>query len=104
MALTAVCIFLPLSAIWAGVANENASTSGGPDALFRGEKSSRVGSNASTTMVNNSRQLSICTCKGIDSIATTPSPRKKSVLEYEDDANLIGRDFGFSRGDAGDRV
>jgi hypothetical protein len=47
--------------------------------------------------------MSVCSCatkfKSIDSAVTTP---KKSMAEYEDDDIHIGREFGFSRGDAGE--
>jgi hypothetical protein len=51
--------------------------------------------------------MSVCTCgaksKGTDSTGGTPV-RKKRVPEYEDDAIHIGREFGLSHNDAGDRV
>ncbi|KAF1918501.1 fungal pheromone mating factor STE2 GPCR-domain-containing protein [Ampelomyces quisqualis] len=113
---TIVCIFLPLSAIWAGVANETVTATAGPNSqrrLIQGEfyrtaPNSTCASTSSNTMMDRSRQLSVCTCathaKGVESVATTPSPRKKSVVDYDDDDTPIGRDFGLSRGDASERV
>jgi hypothetical protein len=37
-------------------------------------------------------------------MATTPDARKKSMAGYGDDAILIGREFGFTRDEAGERV
>jgi pheromone alpha factor receptor len=52
--------------------------------------------------------MSICTCatkcKGNDSVATTPSARKKSMSEYDEDTILVGREFGFTKDDVGERV
>jgi hypothetical protein len=66
------------------------------------------GSNASNTATEKSRQLSVCTCsvngKGVESTATTPSPRKKNMDEYEDDNIYVGRDFGVSHGNASNHV
>jgi pheromone alpha factor receptor len=108
-----VCIFLPLSAIWAGVVNETAVATRGPDShhrliqgeFYRSAPNSTVGSNASTSAMENSRQMSVCTCatecKGNDIAATTP---KKGRAEYDDDGIYIGREFGFSRDETSDRV
>jgi pheromone alpha factor receptor len=52
--------------------------------------------------------MSICTCatkcKGNDSAATTPSARKRSMSEYDEDTILVGREFGFTKDDVGERV
>jgi hypothetical protein len=62
---------------------------------------------SSTTMMDKSRQLSVCTYaaqyNGMDGTTGTPT-RKKSVPEYEEDGIHIGREFGFSRSDASDHV
>jgi pheromone alpha factor receptor len=104
-----VCIFLPLSAIWAGVVNETAVATHGPDShhrLIQGEfyrpaPNSTIGSNANSTAVKKSRQLSECTCaaksRGEESVVTTP--RKGRVDEdMEDEKGMyMGREFGFRR-------
>jgi pheromone alpha factor receptor len=98
-----VCIFLPLSAIWAGVVNETAPTSQHAlihNEFYRSAPTSTIGSTSSTIMMDKSRQFSVCTCA---TKCTTPI-HKKSATEYEDDSIHIGRDFGFSRTDAADRV
>jgi pheromone alpha factor receptor len=57
------------------------------------------------TVMDKSRQMSICTCATkCNGGYITPSPRKKSMYEYDDEAILVGREFGFTRDDAGDRV
>lgn len=52
--------------------------------------------------------MSVCTCatkcQGTGSAAMTPSARKKSLSEYDEDTILVGREFGFTRHDVGDRV
>jgi pheromone alpha factor receptor len=77
------------------------------DAFFRSASGSTFGSN-SATMMDRSRQMSVCTCaakcKGNDSAATTPSARKKSMSEYDEDTILVGREFGFTMDDVGERV
>jgi pheromone alpha factor receptor len=102
-----VCIFLPLSAIWAGVANETAVATHGPDShhrliqgeFYRSAPNSTVGSNASSAAVEKSRQLSVCTCatksRGNESVATTP--RKERMDDEEDEGIYVGREFGFRR-------
>jgi pheromone alpha factor receptor len=75
--------------------------------FYRTAPTSTTGGSSSTTMMEKSRQLSVCTCaakyKSMDSTTNTPT-RKESVLEYEDDGIHIGREFGFSHSDAADRV
>ncbi|EAT81820.2 hypothetical protein SNOG_10426 [Parastagonospora nodorum SN15] len=103
---TIVCIFLPLSAIWAGVVNEKVVGANGPDAhhrllqgeFYRAASNSTYGSNSSGTVVDRSRQMSVCTCA-----SSSPFVRKKSVAEWDDEAILVGREFGFSRGEVGER-
>ncbi|KAH7380348.1 fungal pheromone mating factor STE2 GPCR-domain-containing protein [Phaeosphaeria sp. MPI-PUGE-AT-0046c] len=107
LVLTVVCIFLPLSAIWAGVVSENAAAPNAHDkglirgAFYRSKDSEYTidSTSTSTTMMDRSRQMSVCTCAN-KSMASTPDTRKKSVAEYGDDAILIGREFGFSRDEA----
>lgn len=68
MVLTVVCIFLPLSAIWAGIANDSAVAHRGHDAHHRlinsnfGRDSSTTATNSSTADFNKSRQMSCSTC------------------------------------------
>ena len=103
-----MCIFLPLSAIWAGVVNEKAIGAHGPDAhhrllqgeFYRAASNSTYASNSSGTVVDRGRQMSVCTCA---SASPSPFARKKSVVEWDDEAILVGREFGFSRGEAGER-
>ncbi|KAH7068289.1 fungal pheromone mating factor STE2 GPCR-domain-containing protein [Paraphoma chrysanthemicola] len=114
-ALTVVCIFLPLSAIWAGVINDKVVAMREPNShhqlirseIYRSPPASTLGSNASNTATEKSRQLSVCTCsskgKGIDSTATTPS-HKRNTSEYEDDNIYVGREFNVSHADVGDHV
>jgi pheromone alpha factor receptor len=75
--------------------------------FYRTAPTSTMGGSSSTTMMEKSRQLSICTCaakyKGMDSKTNTPT-RKESIPEDEDDAIHIGREFGFSHSDVADRV
>ncbi|KAL5119879.1 pheromone alpha factor receptor [Pleosporales sp. CAS-2024a] len=103
---TVVCIFLPLSAIWAGVVNEKVVGSAGPNAhhhlihgeFYRSASTSSYGASTGASMMDKSRQMSVCTCgTKCNSEATTPSPRKKSLLEYDDEAILVNREFGFMR-------
>jgi hypothetical protein len=42
--------------------------------------------------------MSVCTCA-----SSSPFARKKSVAEWDDEAILVGREFGFSRGEVGGR-
>ncbi|KAF2822223.1 hypothetical protein CC86DRAFT_470250 [Ophiobolus disseminans] len=103
--LTVTCIFLPLSAIWAGVVNETIVVTRGPDGhhrliqseFYRSEPDSTAGSNASSSAAEKSRQMSMCTCatrcKGGESAVTSP---RKSTLGDEDDDVEIRREFGFA--------
>jgi pheromone alpha factor receptor len=103
-----VCIFLPLSAIWAGVVNETAVATHGPDShhrliqdeFYRSAPNSLIGSNANSTALEKSRQLSVCTCatksRGGESAATTP--RKEGMDDEVDEEGIyVGREFGFRR-------
>lgn len=100
--LTVVCIFLPLSAIWAGVVNETAVATKGPDghhrliqdAFYRESAGSTVGGSS----MEKSRQMSVCTCathKGVESAQN--SPLKSSRRNGNEDNDDIGREFGFSQ-------
>jgi pheromone alpha factor receptor len=113
--LTIVCIFLPLSAIWAGVINETIPASSGPDShhkLIQGEfyrvsqKSGACSDRSTNNTSEKSRQLSVCTCasKGntTDSAATTPSLRRSGRGVYGEDSILIDREFGFTKEAAAD--
>ena len=111
--LTMVCIFLPLSAIWAGVANDaNSIAYNGPDShqrLIRGEfyrESASTLMSQGSTAFDKSRQMSVSTyakSKDIESAGGTPtSPSyEKSITGH---GIRIDHDFGYSRGDAADRV
>jgi pheromone alpha factor receptor len=110
--LTMVCIFLPLSAIWAGVANESNIAYNGPDshqrlirAEFYRESASTIISQGSTAC-DKSRQMSVSTytkSKDIESAAGTPtSPAYDKSISGN--GIRVDHDFGFSRGDIADRV
>lgn len=68
LVITTLCIFLPLSAIWAGVANDSAIAYRGHDAHHRlinsklGQGSSATATSNSTTAFDKSRQMSCSTC------------------------------------------
>jgi pheromone alpha factor receptor len=110
--LTMVCIFLPLSAIWAGVANESHIAYNGPDShqrLIRGEfyrESASTIMSQDSTACDKSRQMSVSTytkSKDIESAAGTPtSPAyDKSITG---NGISVDHDFGFSHDDAADRM
>ncbi|KAF1833410.1 pheromone receptor [Decorospora gaudefroyi] len=110
--LTVVCLFLPLSAIWAGVVNDSDVAGAGKDShhrLFRGEfYRSSVSTNlsGSSTAYAKSRLMSVSTYgkgKDIESATTTPT---SLVHKTSMDGNgiRVDRDFGFSRIDAAGRV
>jgi pheromone alpha factor receptor len=107
-----VCIFLPLSAIWAGVANEANIAYNGPDShqrLIRGEfyrdSNSTLNSQGSTAF-DKSRQMSMATYakgKDIESAITTPtSPSYEKSISGN--GIRVDHDFGVSHDDAADRV
>jgi pheromone alpha factor receptor len=100
MVLTVVCIFLPLSAIWAGVANDSAVAYRGHDAHHRlinsqfGRGSSTTAASDSTTAFDKSRQTSTCTYAKSAGDLETPEPSpsgKKSTAG--DDSIHVGREF-----------
>lgn len=70
MVLTVVCIFLPLSAIWAGVANDSIIAHRGRDAhhrlidseFGRSSATSATATADTTTTFDKSRQTSCATC------------------------------------------
>lgn len=100
MVLTVVCIFLPLSAIWAGVANDSAIAFRGHDAHHRlmnsqfGRGSAAAATNDSTTAFDKSRQISCSTCtygkKGDEFDTPELSPTGKRSFG---DGIHVGRDF-----------
>jgi len=110
--LTVTCIFLPLSAIWAGVVNETVVASRNQNShhhliqneFYRTAPSSAYGSTSRNTMVNKSRQMSVCTCsvnaKLADSVASSPMTRKHSTDGSMNERSLVNREFGISRDDA----
>ncbi|USP78161.1 hypothetical protein yc1106_05435 [Curvularia clavata] len=109
--LTVVCIFLPLSAIWAGVVSDQQVASRNSNArqrfirndLYVAESASAAG--GSSTAFDRSRQMSVWSdtkSKDMDGIPLNSSePNHKS-------RNSIGiridRNFDVSRGDAADQV
>ncbi|EMD90553.1 hypothetical protein COCC4DRAFT_56759 [Bipolaris maydis ATCC 48331] len=109
--LTVVCIFLPLSAIWAGVVNDQDLASRGPDAHQRLIRNDYFNSGSSATMVggstvcDKSRQMSVWSdtkSKDVESIPLTPTvPVHKSMNSNE---IRVDRDFNVSCHDAASRV
>jgi pheromone alpha factor receptor len=110
--LTVVCIFLPFSAIWAGVVNDQNLASRGPDAHQRlilnniHDKSLPSTFSESSTVCGKSRQMSSWSdmkSKDHESFVTIPTShvRNKSVGE---NCIRVDRKFGFSLDDAADRV
>lgn len=109
--LTVVCIFLPLSAIWAGVVSGQHATSRNSNArqrfikndLYVTESVSAAG--ASSTAFDSSRQMSVWSdtkSKDMDSIPLSPAvPNHKS---RNSSGIRIDRDFDVSRVDAADQV
>lgn len=90
MVLTVLCIFLPLSAIWAGVANDSAIAHQGHDAHHHlinsqfGRGSSATATTDSTTAFDKSRQMSCSTCTYANKSGNFDTPEhsaasKKSV-------------------------
>lgn len=100
MVLTVVCIFLPLSAIWAGVSNDSAIAYRGPDAHHRlinsqfGRGSSATAMSDGPTAFEKSRQLSACTYanNGDNFDMSKPSPAGKRSMDGDDGIH-IGREF-----------
>ncbi|KAF2126940.1 hypothetical protein P153DRAFT_345676 [Dothidotthia symphoricarpi CBS 119687] len=110
--LTIVCIFLPLSAIWAGVVNESNVAYRGPDSnqrllhnQFYGPASTSSMTSGATACEKN-RQLSIGTYRksGVetDSVAASLSPRQKSLLG--DDRIHVNRKFSVHSDSAEDQA
>ncbi|OAL48990.1 hypothetical protein IQ07DRAFT_569186 [Pyrenochaeta sp. DS3sAY3a] len=109
--LTIVCIFLPLSAIWAGVANDSSVARSGPNShfsLIQGEFSRSSGSNSASR--NNgyddkSRGLSVSTYSNVkerELDGSVSSPRAKS--SPEDKGIHVDRKFGYTHREADDLV
>lgn len=98
--LTVVCIFLPLSAIWAGVVNESSIAHRGRDAHqrlihsnFARTQSSKV-TNDSTTAINMGSHSSACTNpKGGDDVECSRlgSPAKQNQMA--NDSIYVNREF-----------
>jgi pheromone alpha factor receptor len=106
--LTIVCIFLPFSAMWAGVAHDEAVASRGQQLI----KSNAHGKSAASTMTNsstvcgNSCQMSSWSdtkSKDTSSCAVSPTSHG-SNNSVEENCIRVDRKFGFSHGDAADRV
>ncbi|KAI8943116.1 hypothetical protein NX059_001147 [Plenodomus lindquistii] len=103
--LTIVSVFLPLSAIWAGIDHDSGVASRGPDAhhrLFASEfynsTAQSIGTSSSSTAFDKSRQLSVFTIskgkdKDIESMSIAPGSRKASYIQDD-------RDYGISPKDA----
>ena len=109
--LTVVCIFLPLSAIWAGVVSDQQLASRNSNArqrfirngLYVEESGSAAG--GSSTAFDRSRQMSVWSdtkSKDMDSIPLGPKvPNHKS---RNSSGIRIDRDFDISCHDAADQV
>jgi pheromone alpha factor receptor len=94
LVITSLCIFLPLSAIWAGVANDSAVAYRGHDAHHHlinskfGQGSSATATSDSTTVFDKSHQMSCSTCsyakKGDDvDVLERSFAGKRSVGDYD---------------------
>ncbi|KAH9866152.1 hypothetical protein J1614_008716 [Plenodomus biglobosus] len=98
--LTIVCIFLPLSAIWAGIDHDSGIASSGPDShhrLFHGEFNSTTHSigTSSSTAYDKSRRLSVY---------TIPKSKDKGMhmasTAYKKNDIHVDCEYGFSHGKA----
>ncbi|KAH6625302.1 fungal pheromone mating factor STE2 GPCR-domain-containing protein [Boeremia exigua] len=106
MVLTVVCIFLPLSAIWAGVANDSPVADRSRDAHHRlinsefGRGSSPNTTVNSTATFEKSRQMSCSTCAytkkgdGLDTLRSNPAGTHSKV---EDDVILVDHEYAVHR-------
>lgn len=94
LVITSLCIFLPLSAIWAGVANDSTVAYRGHDAHHHlinsnfGQGSSTTATSKSTTAFDKTHQMSCSTCsyakKGDDFDVSERSPAsKRSMGDYD---------------------
>ncbi|KAJ4993325.1 pheromone receptor 2 [Stagonosporopsis vannaccii] len=102
MVLTVICIFLPLSAIWAGVANDSALAHRGHDAHHRfinsevGRGSSASAATNSTATFDKSRQMSCSTCTYTRKCDDLEMPRCSPGRDQgmaEDDVILVDREY-----------
>jgi pheromone alpha factor receptor len=93
MVITVLCVFLPLSAIWAGVANESAIAYRGPDAHHHlinsqfGRGVTATATSSSTTAFDKGRQMSCSTC---------------SYVKKGDDFDILEYSLAGKRSMAGD--
>ncbi|KZM22067.1 pheromone alpha factor receptor [Ascochyta rabiei] len=102
MVLTVVCIFLPLSAIWAGVANDSALAYRGRNGHQHlmnsqsGRGSSTLATSDSTTAFEKSRQMSCSACthpkKREEFDTPEPSPTGKRSAAGDNGIH-VGREF-----------
>lgn len=103
MVLTVVCIFLPLSAIWAGVVNDSAVAQRGHDvhqAMMDsqfGRGSSATTTSDGPTVFDKDRQTSCSTCAYAKKHnefkpSSESSPAKKRSMAEEDGMHM-GREF-----------
>jgi pheromone alpha factor receptor len=94
LVITSLCIFLPLSAIWAGVANNSAVAYQGHDAHHHlinskfGQGSSATATSDSTTAFDKSRQMSCSTCSYAKKVDDFDVPErspagKRSLGDYD---------------------
>jgi pheromone alpha factor receptor len=97
--LTVVCIFLPLSAIWAGVVNESSIAHRGRDAHqrlihsnFNRDQSSKVTSD-STTAINMSSHSSACTDPKSGDIECSRLGSSAKQGQMADDSIYVDREF-----------
>ncbi|KAI4660060.1 uncharacterized protein J4E79_005863 [Alternaria viburni] len=106
--LTIVCIFLPLSAMWAGVAHDqNAAPRGlrSTKNKLHGKPATSTLTDSSTACGNSSQMSSWSDTMNKDhmSSATAPTYRDHRT-SVEDNCIRVDRKFGFSHEDAADRV
>lgn len=102
MVITVLCIFLPLSAIWAGVANDSAIAYRGPDAHHHlinsqfGRGAVATATSSSTTAFDKSRQMSCSTCSYVKKSDAFDTPEYSSSEKRSmagDDGIHVDREY-----------
>jgi pheromone alpha factor receptor len=110
---TVICIFLPLSSVWAGVSNDAKIAAKGPDShqrlihgeFYRSGASSTISDG--TTVCDKSRQMSMCTytkSKDVESGADILSLPTSSNNTIGSAGIRVDHDFILSRENARDQV
>ncbi|KAI4952767.1 hypothetical protein J4E91_003240 [Alternaria rosae] len=106
--LTVVCIFLPLSAMWAGVAHDqNTAPRGQPltKNKLHGKSAASTSTESSTVCGNNCQMSSWSDTMNNDHVSSAITPTSHDhYSSVEDNCIRVDRKFGFSHEDAADRV